>query len=361
MENSYFISKEDWSLHRKGEDDQRRHQQKIREAILNKLPELISNESLILSNGKSKVHIPIRSLEEYRFRYNFNKQQHIGSGQPTSKPGEKVGDAPGEDWTDAEIAIDDIEPLLFASLELPHLLPKPLEQLNQSDIIFTDIRKSGIQSNLDLKRTLIETIRRHAKSNQPKLQIKPDDLRFKTWNDIYKPHSNAVILAMMDTSGSMGQLEKYCARSFFFWMTRFLRSKYEQVEIVFIAHHTKAMVVTEEQFFSRGESGGTICSSAYELANSLVEKNYPPEQYNIYPVHFSDGDNLLSDNPKCVTELKLLLNRAAIIGYAEINPYSRTSTMMQAFRSVNDARFLPIVIRDRNEVYKALTHIFGKK
>lgn len=361
MDNSYFISKEDWSLHRKGEDDQRRHQQKIRDAIKSKLPELISNESLILSNGKSKVHIPIRSLEEYRFRYNFNKQQHIGSGQPTTIPGDKVGDAPGEDWIDAEIDIDDIEPLLFASLELPHLLPKSPEQLKNTDITFTDVRKSGIQSNLDLKRTLLETIRRHAKSNHPHLQIKPDDLRFKTWNDIYKPHSNAVILAMMDTSGSMGQLEKYCARSFFFWMTRFLRSKYEHVQIVFIAHHTKAKVVTEEQFFSRGESGGTICSSAYELANDLIEKNFPPEQFNIYPVHFSDGDNLLSDNTKCVSELQKLLHRTTIIGYAEINPYNRTSTMMQAFRSVKDERFLPVVIHDRNEVYKALTQIFGKK
>lgn len=361
MDNSYYISQEDWSLHRKGEDDQRRHQQKIREAILNKLPELISNESLILSNGKSKVHIPIHSLEEFRFRYNYNKQQHVGTGQPTTKPGDKVGDAPGEDWIDAEIEMDDIEPLLFATLELPHLLPKSPEQLNETDITFTDVRKSGIQSNLDLKRTLLETIRRHARSNQQPLQIKPDDLRFKTWHDIYRPHSNAVILAMMDTSGSMGQIEKYCARSFFFWMTRFLRTKYENVQIVFIAHHTKAKVVTEEQFFSRGESGGTICSSAYELANELINKDYPPSQYNIYPVHFSDGDNLLSDTSKCVAELQKLLNYSAIIGYAEVNPYNRTSTMMQAFKAVKNQRFLPVVIRDRNEVYKALVHIFGKK
>ena len=73
-----------------------------------------------------------------------------------------------------------------------------------------------------------------------------------------KPESKAVVLAMMDTSGSMGQWEKYMARSFFFWMTRFLRTKYERVEIEFIAHHTEAKVVTEEEFFKKGESGGTI-------------------------------------------------------------------------------------------------------
>jgi hypothetical protein len=52
----------------------------------------------------------------------------------------------------------------------------------------------------------------------------------------------------------MGSFEKYCARSFFFWMSRFLRRQYEKVDIVFIAHHTEAKEVTEEEFFTRGES-----------------------------------------------------------------------------------------------------------
>lgn len=38
-------------------------------------------------------------------------------------------------------------------------------------------------------------------------------------------------------------------------MTRFLRTKYETVDIEFIAHHTEAKVVSEEDFFSKGESG----------------------------------------------------------------------------------------------------------
>ena len=108
-----------------------------------------------------------------------------------------------------------------------------------------------------------------------KAEISPihnDDLRFKTWDEVIKPESKAVVLAMMDTSGSMGTFEKYCARSFFFWMTRFLRTKYETVEIEFIAHHTEAKVVTEEEFFSKGESGGTICSSAYLKALELIKR-----------------------------------------------------------------------------------------
>lgn len=127
-------------------------------------------------------------------------------------------------------------------------------------------------SNIDKKRTLIENLRRNANAGKSGIGgISPDDLRYKTWNEVIKPQSNAVILALMDTSGSMGSFEKYCARSFFFWMTRFLRRKYEHVEIVFIAHHTEAKEVTEEEFFNRGESGGTICSSAYQKAIDIID------------------------------------------------------------------------------------------
>src|SRR5690606_4920524 len=140
----------------------------------------------------------------------------------------------------------------------------------------------------------------------------PDDLRFKTWEEKEQPHSNAVVIAMMDTSGSMGHFEKYVARSFFFWMTRFLRQKYENVEIVFIAHHTEAKIVTEEQFFNKGESGGTICSSAYRKAIELIHDRYPPAYYNIYPFHFSDGDNLTSDNERCVKLIHELLSLSNI-------------------------------------------------
>ena len=79
---------------------------------------------------------------------------------------------------------------------------------------------------------------------------------------------------MMDVSGSMGEFEKYIARSFYFWMVRFLRTKYNNVEIVFITHHTEAKEVDEEEFFNHGESGGTKVSSAYQLALDIINERY---------------------------------------------------------------------------------------
>lgn len=268
----FLISEENWSLHRKGFDDQQRHQKKVQEAIKNNLPDLVTEESIIMSNGKDVVKIPIRSLDEYKIRYNYDKNKHVGQGEGDSQVGDVVardgsdkkqgpgkgqgaGDQAGEDYYEAEVSLMDLEEALFKELELPNLQQKERDNIIHTDIEFNDIRKTGLTGNIDKKRTMMSAFKRNAMSGKPSFYpIYPEDLKYKTWNDITKPESKAVVLAMMDTSGSMGVWEKYMARSFFFWMTRFLRTKYETVEIEFIAHHTEARVVSEEDFFSKGKA-----------------------------------------------------------------------------------------------------------
>lgn len=374
----FTVSREDWSLHRKGHQDQARHQQKVREAIKQNLPDLVSEENIVMSDGKHVIKVPIRSLDEYRFVYNFNKNKHVGQGDGDSQvgdvlgvdpasaqkggKGENAGDQPGDDIVEAEISLAELETMLFEELELPFLKQKDRDQLETKEIRFNDIRKKGIMSNIDKKRTILENLKRNATHGTPGIHgISPDDLRYKTWEEIIKPQSNAVILAMMDTSGSMGSFEKYVARSFFFWMTRFLRHQYENVEIVFIAHHTEAKEVTEEEFFTRGESGGTICSSAYIKAIDIIDSRFPPSIYNIYPFHFSDGDNLTSDNERCVKLIGELLKRANLFGYGEVNQYNRSSTLMSAYKHINLPNFMHYVIREKGEVYNALKSFFRKR
>ncbi|MBO9596438.1 MAG: sporulation protein YhbH [Cohnella sp.] len=374
--SSFILSREDWSLHRKGYQDQARHQQKVREAIKQNLPDLISEENIVLSDGRQIIKIPIRSLDEYRIVFNMNKKKHVGQGQgdskvgdvlgvdPTPQPGkgENAGSDPGEDIVEAEISMAELESMLFEELELPYLQRKEREQIESREVRFTDVRRKGIMSNIDKKRTILENLRRNSREGHPEIHgISPDDLRFKTWEEIVKPHNNAVILAMMDTSGSMGSFEKYCARSFFFWMSRFLRKQYEKVEIVFIAHHTEAKEVTEEEFFTRGESGGTICSSAYVKALEIIDSRYPPSQYNIYPFHFSDGDNLTSDNERCVRLIQEMLKKSNIFGYGEVNQYNRSSTLMSAYKHLEHQQFLYYVIKEKAEIYSALKTFFKKR
>lgn len=376
-ERLFILSKDDWSLHRKGYLDQTRHQEKVKEAVKKNIPDLITEESIIMSRGKEIVKIPIRSLDEYRFRYNHNKQQHAGQGDGDSKVGDVVakdqaarptdgagqgegaGNQPGIDYYEAEISVEELESIIFKDLELPNLEQKETEQITVEEIQFNDIRKKGLTGNIDKKRTILENLKRNARNGKAKIgNISTDDLRYKTWDEIIVPHSNAVILAMMDTSGSMGQFEKYIARSFFFWMQRFLKTKYEKVEVVFMAHHTEAKIVTEDEFFTKGESGGTICSSVYRLALELIHNKYHPSKYNLYPIHFSDGDNLTSDNDRCVKLVKELIELSNMFGYGEVNQYNRSSSLMSVYNHFEHEKFRKAIIRERADVHKALKTMF---
>ncbi|HWJ03468.1 MAG TPA: DUF444 family protein, partial [Verrucomicrobiae bacterium] len=219
----------------------------------------------------------------------------------------------------------------------------------------------GIMSNVDKKRTILEAIKRNARDGkEPLTQITNDDLRFKTWEIKQRYESNAVILAMMDTSGSMGNFEKYIARTFFFWMVQFLRTNYNNVIIHFLAHHTEAKEVTEQEFFTKGESGGTRCSSVYKLALEIIRQKYNPVDYNIYPFHFTDGDNIASDNENCVKLVNELLQICNLFGYGEILRTHYTSTLMNSFKRIQDTKFRGVTIRDKSEVYKSLRTFFSK-
>lgn len=375
------ISNENWSLHRKGYQDQLRHMDKVKEAIQNNLPDLISEESIILSNNRETIKIPIRSLDEYKIRYNHDKSKHVGQGDGDSEVGDVVasdgskkeagkgqgqgdqaGDQPGDDYYETEVSMEEIEEMLFEELELPNLEQKEKAEITAEHMEFNDIRKKGLIGNVDKKRTILSAIKRNAIKGKAQITpISDDDLRFKTWDDVRKPESKAVVLAMMDTSGSMGTFQKYISRSFFFWMTRFLRSKYETVDIEFIAHHTEANVVTEEDFFSKGESGGTICSSAYKKALELIEQKYNPDRFNIYPFHFSDGENMSSDNENCMRLVHEIMDVSNMFGYGEINAYNRYSTLMSTYEKIDHPKFRHYILKENKDIYFALKSFFEKQ
>ncbi|MBO0780949.1 MAG: DUF444 family protein, partial [Ktedonobacteraceae bacterium] len=210
------VSQHDWSLHRKGQIDQERHKEKIREAVKKNLQDIVSEESIILSDGKKVVRVPIRSLDEYRFRFDPGRQQHAGQGNGKSKVGDVVAQEPrsgkgkkgdagkeaGYDYYEAEITMEELAEMIFEDLSLPNLEQKRQQELQTEAVRFTDVRKKGPMTNLDKKRTIFENIKRNAAKGDPRFKdIKNEDLRFKVWEPTIRYQSNAVVLAMMDVSG----------------------------------------------------------------------------------------------------------------------------------------------------------------
>ena len=380
------IQRNDWSLQRKGIIDQDRHKERVREAIKKNLGSIVSNEAIILSDGKRTVKVPIRALDEYKFRFDYRKRKQVGQGDGKTRVGDVIareggpgqghgggqaGQDGGGEYYEAEVNIDEIAALIFEDLHLPFLEEKAKKAVRAKTTHFNEIRRTGVIANLDKRRMILENIKRNAREHG-KAQfgdIRKEDLRFRTWEENLRYESNAVVLALMDVSGSMGEFKKYIARSFFFWMVRFLRTRYDNVEIVFISHHTEAREVGEEQFFTQGESGGTVVSSAYQLALDVIRDRYKPQDWNIYPFHFSDGDNYYSDNEEAVRLADQLIETCNLFGYGEIgeegsSSYRRSSgALLSIFndRLKTKERFVGVRIDDKEDVYPALKEFFGVK
>ena len=131
------------------------------------------------------------------------------------------------------------------------------------------------------------------------------DMRYRSWTEDKRPERNAVIIYMMDVSGSMGADQKEIVRMEAFWIDTWLQSQYDGLETRYIIHDASAREVDKDTFFHTRESGGTLISTAYKLCQKMIDEDYPSSEWNIYPFHFSDGDNWSgSDTRDCLALLK---------------------------------------------------------
>jgi hypothetical protein len=385
--------------------DRARHRSKVRESIRENIADIIAEESIIGQNRDRVIKVPIRGIKEYRFAYGDNAPG-VGQGNGSSErgqvvgkargegPGEdKAGDRPGADYYETEVTLEELIEVMFEDLELPDLERKALRQLES--IRFgkrKGYRQVGIRVRLDKRRTVRERAKRlHATRRRRELDqraleqgtldpslLAPDallvaerhrfpfherDLVYRHVTTDVRNESNAVVLCLMDTSGSMDTMKKYLARSFFFLLYQFICTKYQNVEISFIAHHTEAKEVTEEEFFHKGESGGTFISSAYLRALDIIQERYHPSLWNIYAFHCSDGDNFDSDNAAALKAAKDLADVCNLFGYGEIKPLGSRyyeSSMLNIFRRLEADNFQTVLIERKEDIWPSFKAFLGK-
>ncbi|MCO6431303.1 MAG: sporulation protein YhbH [Deltaproteobacteria bacterium] len=358
--------------------DRARHRQKIKDTIRNNIGDILAEESIIGRDKDKIIKIPIRSVKEYRFVYGENSPG-VAQGDGSQKPGDVVekagagepnvgqggGDQPGVDAFETDVTLEELINIMFDDLELPELEKKSLKKVISDDARKRKgIRHAGIRPRLDKKSTAKNRIRRKLAvrgsrgidfdEDEQRFPFHKDDMRYFHIVPTTKETSNAVIFCIMDTSGSMGTVKKYLARSFYFLLYQFVRQKYQNVEVVFIAHHTEAKEVTEEEFFHKVESGGTYISSGYRKAVDIINDRYHPSLWNIYAFHCSDGDNFYSDNERAVQAAFELCDLCNLFGYGEIKPSGSayySGSMLEVFSQVKRENFHMIVIEKKEDLW----------
>ena len=364
--------------------DRTRHREKVRQAIRENIADIIAEESIIGKDRDRIIKVPIRGIKEYRFIYG-NAAPGVAQGNGESQPGQVVGrqesegqptragDRPGVDYYETDVSLDELIDLMFEDLELPDLERKRLREVpSERTAKRKGYRQVGIRQRLDKRRTARARVKRmmatrgaaeEFDAESQRFPFHDDDLTYRHLITDVREESNAVVVCIMDTSGSMDTMKKYLARCFFFLLYQFIRTKYRNVELVFIAHHTEAKEVTEDEFFHKGESGGTLISSGYAKALEIIAERYHPSLWNIYAFHCSDGDNFDTDNPTALRTAKELADLSNLFGYGEIKPLgsrSYESSMLNVFRRLDADNFQTVLIERKEDVWPSFKALLAK-
>lgn len=312
---------------KKIEKDHARFREIIRGQIRKDLKKYISNGEMIGRQGKYTVSIPLPQLRLPTFRYGKNDKSGVGQGDgdPGSQGGPNGGDQPGQHILEVDLTIAELAQILGEELALPLIKPKDRSSIIVEHDKYTGIARVGPESLRHFKRTYRESLKRAIAAGtydpeNPIIIPTREDRRYRSWKIKEKPQNAAVIIYMMDISGSMGDEQKEIVRTEAFWIDAWLKSQYKKLDTRFIVHDAAAKEVDRDTFFHLKESGGTKISSAYQLCSELITKNYNPAEWNIYPFHFSDGDNWGSeDNQRCIEILtNNLFPRVNVFCYGQV-------------------------------------------
>lgn len=361
------------------ERDLNRFRQIVRGRIKKNLRKYMSQGEMIGRQGKRYVSIPMPQIDIPHFRYGAKQSGGVGQGDgnegdPIARgDGEQgtgeAGSEPGSHVLEVDVSLEELAQILGEELQLPNIEPKGKKNIVTQKDRYSGIRRTGPEALRHFKRSYREALRRQIATgdydpNDPVIVPIHDDMRYRSWKETLQPESNAVIIYMMDVSGSMGSEQKEMVRITAFWLETWLRYQYKEIDIRYIVHDAAAKEVDKETFYHIREGGGTKISSAYRLCNRMIEERYPPDEWNIYPFHFSDGDNWGGgDTRDCISLLQNeLLPKSNLFCYGQVRSLygsGRFAHDLQEYIN-HDERLVIGEISDREDIYDVIRAFLGK-
>jgi uncharacterized protein len=360
--------------------DHARFRHIVRGKIKENLKKFITKGEILGKKGKDVVSIPLPQIQIPRFQYGHKETGGTGQGDgevgdvlaPGDVEGQGTGQAgedPSEHLIEVDVSIDELAEILGEELELPRIEPRGKHRLEAEKSRYTGIHRVGPESLRHFKRTFKAALKRQISAGlyNPKNPIVVpirEDRRYRSWKVSWLPESNAVIIYIMDVSGSMGEEQKEIVRIESFWIDTWLQSQYEGIEVRYITHDAAAREVDRHTFFHTRESGGTMISSAYQLCADIISAEYDTGEWNIYPFHFSDGDNWSSDDTKtCVDLLKnRIFPQANQFGYGQVeSPYGSGQFIKDLKETFPEEEKLVLSeIPDRDAIVGSIRDFLGK-
>jgi uncharacterized sporulation protein YeaH/YhbH (DUF444 family) len=315
-------------------EDHGRFKDIIRGRIKENFKKYVSHGEMVGKRENDLVKIPVPYIDIPKFKY--GPKQRGGVGQGNGQPGDPIdgepqdgageaGNQPGQHALEAELTLDELADILGQELELPRIEPKGRPSIDTLKTKYNGIAPVGPEGLRHFKSSYKRALRRYISSGtydakNPVIIPVRGDFRYRSFKTTVQPQAKAVVIYMMDVSGSMGEEQKEIVRLESFWINTWLKKHYKGLETRFIIHDAAAKEVDEKTFFSTSESGGTLISSAYKLCQQICENDYPWHDWNVYPFHFSDGDNWSGEDTRLCMRLlrEFFLPNVNMFGYGQV-------------------------------------------
>jgi hypothetical protein len=372
----------------------------------------------VLEGGE--ISMPLDGLDEPRFHRQGGTRDMVlpgnkkfVEGDMLPRSGERRGRASGAGEGESEDAFrfvlsrDEYVDLFLDDLELPDLAKRKLANADSESSHRAGYTNSGSPANLSVSRTVRLAMARRVALKRPRPEviaqleadladcrdeerrieltreidalkarlrrvpfIDPMDIRYRRFETVPKPVTQAVMFCLMDVSGSMSEHMKDLAKRFYMLLYVFLKRRYRHVEIVFIRHTDRAEEVDEETFFHGPASGGTLVSSALKEMHDIVRSRFRPADWNIYAAQASDGDNAYADGEavsRLLTEMVLpICQFFAYLEVGETNSGTFTmpdSALWTLYQKMHEGG-APLSIRkvtNRSEIFPVFRDLFHRR
>ena len=358
-------------------EDHNRFRDIIKGKIKRNLKKFVSHKEMIGKREKDFVKIPMPRIEIPDFRYGPKQKGGVGQGQ--GEPGDGVGqqgDGSGKAGKDAgehnlevDVTLDELAEILGEALELPNIQPKANKQIDAESVKYSGLSPVGPEGLRHFKASYKAALKRHLASgtynpDEPIIIPIKRDMRYRSFKVIKKPQTKAVVIYMMDVSGSMGEEQKEIVRLESFWINTWLRKHYKGLEARFIIHDAAAKEVDEDTFFRTSESGGTLISSAYKVCQKMIDDEFPPNEWNIYPFHFSDGDNWSGEDTRLCMKIikeKFLPNVNAFF-YGQVESKYGSGQFLKDLKKEfgDDDRVITSKIENKDKILDSIKDFLGK-
>jgi len=358
-------------------EDHSRFRDIVKGKVKENFRKYVSQGEMIGKRENEFVKIPLPSIDIPNFRYGAKQQGGVGQGegqqgQDVGEPGEGQGQAgnnEGEHLLEVELSMDELADILGEKLELPRIQPKGNKNIETTKTKYTGMAPVGPEGLRHFRSSYKKALKRYVTSgtynpDDPVIIPIRRDFQYRSFKKVTQPQTKAVVIYMMDVSGSMGDEQKEIVRLESFWINSWLKRHYKGLETRFIIHDAAAKEVDEDTFFRTSESGGTLISSAYKLCQQMIETEYPVNEWNIYPFHFSDGDNWSGEDTRlCIRLLKeFFLPHTNMFCYGQVESKYGSGQFLKDLQKEfpNDERIVLSQIENRDKILDSIKDFLGK-